>query len=125
MIDFCVGIPEVVAIDVVAVFKYRVCDGLGEKVEIGSSEGKSYGGSFFPKRSLEGDFACERTQVGVARPLILIAINGLNRNHTAEATTIFGGEASTIHLCAFDDIAVENAKNTIEVIGIEHGNIIE
>ena len=125
MIDFGVGIPEVIAIDVVAVFKYGVCDGLGEKVEVGSSEGKGYGGSFFPKRSLEGDFACERTEVGIPRPLILIAIYGLNRNHTAEATTVFRGEASAIHLCAFDDIAVENAKNTIEVIGIEYGNIIE
>ena len=125
MIDFGVRIPEVVAVDVVAIFKYCVGDGLGKKVEIGSSEGKRHGSSFFPKGSLKGDFACEGTEVGVTRPLIFIAVYGLNRNHTAEATAVFGRKASAIHLCAFDDIAVENTKNSIEVIGIEHGDIIE
>ena len=90
MIDFGVCIPEVVAIDVVAIVKYCAGDGLGEKVEIGSSEGKCHGGSFFPKRSLEGNFACECTEVGDTGPLIFIAIYGLNRNHAAEATAIFG-----------------------------------
>lgn len=38
---------------------------------------------------------------------------------------MFGGKGAAVELGTFDDVAVENTEDAIQVIGIEDGNIVE
>ena len=38
---------------------------------------------------------------------------------------MFGGKGAPVELGTFDDVAVENTEDAIQVIGVEDGNIIE